>query len=370
MRKSLFLYKKKLALAGQVCNSRNNLMHPEAPCRRCRVLSPLCPVAMPSICRPSYLLLFIFLFLCCCPAHAHYLEILAAGDVTLGGGMRDAPMPSLLFAPESRRRIEQADVFLWNCETAGPASLSKENLYIFHADDMFFPQMRFANGAACTANNHVFDGYEEGAMNLLHMLEQNGIAQNGLHLRGHYAPLLLTTPGRQAPVYLLTGSPMSQIGSGPQVVTLNYPLLREWVHSLRQAVPESLIIVYSHDGEEGQIEPTRRQRQWANSFAAAGADVLLFAHSHLYGGVEILWDSPRRTLVAWSLGNFLFGGNRRWKNHRDVRLLRIRINLADGNKDAVWLLGHTENWQFSFYPARAPENNFSRKEDSPQDGGL
>ena len=115
---------------------------------------------MPYPCRHVCLLLIAFLLLGSCPAHARYLEILAAGDVTLGGGMRDAPMPSRLYAPETRRRIEQADVFLWNCENAGPASLSKENLYIFHADDALFPHMRFANGAACTANNHVFDGYE------------------------------------------------------------------------------------------------------------------------------------------------------------------------------------------------------------------
>ena len=309
---------------------------------------------MPYPCRHVCLLLIAFLLLGSCPAHARYLEILAAGDVTLGGGMRDAPMPSRLFAPETRRRIEQADVFLWNCDNAGPASLSKENLYIFHADDALFPHMRFANGAACTANNHVFDGYEEGALNLLHMLEQSGIDHNGLHLRDRYAPLPLA-PGSPVPVYLLTGSPMSQIGSGPQIATLNYPQLREWIHTLRQAVPESLIIVYSHDGQEGQLEPTLRQRQWANVFAAAGADVVLFAHSHLYGGVEILWDSPRRTLVAWSLGNFLFGGNRRWKNHGDVRLLRVRVDLTDGSKDAVWLLGHTSNWQYAFYPARGSQ---------------
>lgn len=306
---------------------------------------------MPPCCRRPHLLLVIVLLLLCRPAHGRDLEILAAGDVMLGGGMGDVPPPSRLIAPAARSRIEQADVFLWNCENAGPSSVSKENLYIFHADETFFPDMRFANGVACTANNHVFDGYEEGALTLLHLLEQHGIAQNGLHARGRYAPLPLA-PAAPAPVYLLTGSPMSQIGSGPQIVTLTYPLLRQWVHALRQAVPESLIIVYAHDGMESQLAPTLRQRQWAELFAAAGADIILFAHSHLYGSVEILPNSPRRTLVAWSLGNFLFGGNRKWKNHGDVRLLRIRINLTDGSKDAVWLLGRTTNWQFSFYPAR------------------
>ncbi len=265
--------------------------------------------------------------------------------------MLDTPMPFPLFDPETRLRIEQADAFLWNCETAGPSSLSKNNAFVFHADERLFPQMRFANGAACTANNHVFDGYEDGAASLLHILEQNGIAHNGLHPRGSYAPLPLA-PGSPVPVYLVTGSPISQTGSGPQIVTLKYPLLLDWIRRLRQEEPDSLIVVYSHDGREGQREPTPRQRQWAKQFADAGADVLLFAHSHLYGDVEILWDSPRRTLVAWSLGNFLFGGNHKWKNKRDVRILRISINPMDGSKDAEWLPGHTSGWQFSLDPGR------------------
>lgn len=285
------------------------------------------------------------------PVQARVLEILAAGDVILGGGMRDAPVPTLLFSLAARRRIEQADAFLWNCENAGPSSRSKENVYIFHADEYFFPEMAFANGAACTANNHIFDGYEEGAVNLLHMLRRAGIAHNGLHARGQYAPLPLA-PRSPVPVYLLTGSPMSQIGSGPNIVTLNYPRLVEWIRHVRRSVPHCLIIVYAHDGMELDTHATPRQRQWAALFAEAGADVVLFAHSHRYGGVEILGDSPRETLVAWSLGNFLFGGNRQWKHHRDVRLLSIRIDPESGHKDAVWLLGRTNNWEFSFYPAR------------------
>lgn len=284
------------------------------------------------------------------PVQAREVEILAAGDIMLGGGMRDAPMPTLLFAQAARRRIEQADVFLWNCENAGPSIHSKANAYIFHADEFFFPEMAFANGAACTANNHIFDGYEEGALNLMEMLHRAGIAHNGLHMRGRYAPLPLA-PGAPVPVYLLTGSPMSQIGSGPQVVTLNYPRLVEWIRHVRRSVPTSLIIVYAHDGMEQDPRATPRQRQWAAQFAVAGADVVLFAHSHCYGPVEILWDSPRKTLVAWSLGNFLFGGNRKWKRHPDVRLLSIRVRPETGHKDAVWLLGRTDNWEFSFYPA-------------------
>ena len=74
-----------------------------------------------------------------------------------------------------------------------------------------------------------------------------------------------------------------------------------------------------------------------------------FAHSHCYGGFETLGSSPRKTFVAWGLGNFLFGGNRGWRNRNDVRLLSIRLDTVTGGKSACWLYGKTSNWQFSLY---------------------
>lgn len=74
------------------------------------------------------------------------LEILAAGDVLLGGRMLEAPQAGELFGPLTRRRLEQADIFLWNCEIAGLSSVSKQNTFVFHADGLLFPQMAFANG--------------------------------------------------------------------------------------------------------------------------------------------------------------------------------------------------------------------------------
>ena len=142
---------------------------------------------------------------------------------------------------------------------------------------------------------------------------------------------------------------MSQIGSGPRIVTLSYPQLLETVRALRAREPEACIILYSHDGNEGFSEASDRQRLWADWFAAAGADIILFAHSHCYGGFETLEASPRKTFVAWGLGNFLFGGNRGWRNRSDVRLLSIRLDMATGGKSACWLYGKTQNWQFSLY---------------------
>ena len=159
---------------------------------------------------------------------------------------------------------------------------------------------------------------------------------------------LLATPWAKPDIYLLSGSPMSQIGSGPDIVTLNYPMLRERIALLRAGAPEAIIIVYAHDGLEFRDAPTPRQRQWARLFALAGADIVLFSHNHRYGPFQILEDTPRRTFVAWSLGNFIFGGNLQWRRHRDVRLLSLLVDPASGRKEGRWLYGATHDWEFSF----------------------
>lgn len=278
---------------------------------------------------------------------AAVIEILAAGDIVPADRMFESNAATRLFSQEARRRIEQARLFIWNCETSGLSSRSKPNTFTFHAHTDLFSQLYFPNGVASTANNHVFDGYQEGAVALMHALHQNAIRHNGLHLRGEYAPLL-ATPWAKPDIYLLSGSPMSQIGSGPDIVTLNYPMLRERIALLRAGAPEAIIIVYAHDGLEFRDAPTPRQRQWARLFALAGADIVLFSHNHRYGPFQILEDTPRRTFVAWSLGNFIFGGNLQWRRHRDVRLLSLLVDPASGRKEGRWLYGATRDWEFSF----------------------
>ena len=294
---------------------------------------------------PAIILLILFFW--APPCHTRTIELLAAGDVTLAARILENPKPIQLFSDAARERIASADIFLWNCETSGPAKLSKPSQFIFHTDGSLFSEFSFQNGVAITANNHIFDGYEEGAKNLVALLEAAQIRHHGLYdAQTGYFPLLLTQEPDPA-IYVLTGSPMSQFGSGPDTVTLNYPGLLEQIKLLRTAEPQSIIIVYAHDGLEYQPAPTPRQHWWAHQFAQAGTDVVLFSHNHQYCGVEILEKTPRKTLVAWSLGNFLFGGNLKWKNRSDVRMLSVQIDTESGNKAAKWISGYTENWIFS-----------------------
>lgn len=64
-----------------------------------------------------------------------------------------------------------------------------------------------------------------------------------------------------------------------------------------------VVVVWFHWGTELHPEPSARQRELAAVALGAGAQVVLGAHPHVFGGVE---TAARRSVVAWTLGNFVF----------------------------------------------------------------
>jgi poly-gamma-glutamate capsule biosynthesis protein CapA/YwtB (metallophosphatase superfamily) len=64
-----------------------------------------------------------------------------------------------------------------------------------------------------------------------------------------------------------------------------------------------LVVCFMHWGVELHGEPDSRQAQLASACLRAGAQVVLGAHPHVLGPVQ---RPTARTLVAWTLGNFVF----------------------------------------------------------------
>jgi hypothetical protein len=67
-----------------------------------------------------------------------------------------------------------------------------------------------------------------------------------------------------------------------------------------------VVVVYFHWGTERTYSPDSRQRSLARVAFDAGATVVLGAHPHV---LQPIAQPRRRRLVAWSLGNFVFGAN-------------------------------------------------------------
>ena len=105
-----------------------------------------------------------------------------------------------------------------------------------------------------------------------------------------------------------------------------------------------VVVVSIHWGVEYQHEPLARQREVAAGLCDAGADLILGTHPHVLQPVEMLERGGRRTLVAYSLGNFVSNQDRMYLpdldkpdggDSRDGVALQCRLvkrRLADGSE--------------------------------------
>jgi poly-gamma-glutamate synthesis protein (capsule biosynthesis protein) len=130
------------------------------------------------------------------------------------------------------------------------------------------------------------------------------------------------------------------------------------------------VVVSLHWGVEYSHDPTPRQRELAGRLAEAGADLILGHHPHVLQPVEMIERNGRRTLVAYSLGNFVSnqdrvypsgpaapeGGDSRDGVALQCRLVRERmpdgqerVTVADPRCEPLW----TENNWRDFAAGRA-----------------
>ena len=89
-----------------------------------------------------------------------------------------------------------------------------------------------------------------------------------------------------------------------------------------------VVIVSLHWGEEGSEEPNDLQRELGHMAVDLGADLVIGHHPHVLQEVEVYNGVP----IAYSLGNFVFGGNSR--PDRDTMILSVTFTVdASGSVD-------------------------------------
>ena len=77
---------------------------------------------------------------------------------------------------------------------------------------------------------------------------------------------------------------------------------------LKRLKHSDAVIVSAHWGNEGQHKQNKTQEKYAKVFADAGVDVVLGMHPHVIEPVKwVEGKDGNKTLVAYSLGNFLNG---------------------------------------------------------------
>jgi poly-gamma-glutamate capsule biosynthesis protein CapA/YwtB (metallophosphatase superfamily) len=229
------------------------------------------------------------------PPAGHSLQLAFTGDVMLGRGVAqahsDGDWGRALGAVEPH--TTDVDLAFANLESPITSASLTRDTYDLRAP----PQAGLALAAAglhvvSLANNHISDSGPRGIEDTLHALDSAGITPIGHD----------DEPWKTQ----VKGIRMTWYAFDDTLQPLDSDKIQQAFASVRDR--SDLLIVSIHWGGEGQAAPNTRQRQLAQSLAAAGADIIIGHHPHLLQPTEWIWGAGRGrpTFVAYSLGNALF----------------------------------------------------------------
>lgn len=252
--------------------------------------------------------------------------MLFGGDVTLADAypeLAPAPYTDLMWPFMRLQDIFSAmDIVMVNCEAAITTSDdAADKQFVFKMDPRLVGSL-VAGGIdiVTLANNHVFDYGVQGLRDTLQALDQAGVAHvgAGMSLREARRPVFRDIKGRRV-AFLAYGNYSAAEPGKPGVA---YRYRKHVARDVRKAKAHGadIVVVNFHWGIELAPEPQESDRTLAYLAVDSGADVVIGHHPHVVQPIEFY----RGKLIAFSLGNFIFGGNS--KRPSDSILLHVTID--------------------------------------------
>lgn len=196
-----------------------------------------------------------------------------------------------------RPLLKRADLVLANLEcplTTRPIEIQKHFQFRVPPDRV---QALTGIDIVSVANNHGLDCGTEGLAETLRTLASAHIRSVGQEAQ---TPLIVNLKGLR--VAFLAFSDFRD--SLPGICHYDSLKASEAIASARRLADD--VVVFMHWGNEGDPEPSYRQRAEANEMARSGVDLILGAHPHILQPVERIG----KTVVAYSMGNFVFDSTR------------------------------------------------------------
>ncbi|MBD2035281.1 CapA family protein [Leptolyngbya sp. FACHB-321] len=170
------------------------------------------------------------------------------------------------------------------------------------------------------ANNHAMDYQEPGLVETLDTLKQAGIAHVGAgrNVKEARRPEIIDVKGQRVAYFGYYGADFesaSETRAGTNYA--DEQRIAEDIKAVRSQV--DWVIVNYHWGEELATHPADWQINLAHFSIDQGADVVVGHHPHVLQGAEIYKGRP----IAYSMGNFIFGGNPR--SDYDTAVLKVAL---------------------------------------------
>lgn len=239
------------------------------------------------------------------------VELEAVGDITFGEQVGPsiarygAAYPWRYVAPTLRH----ADITVGNLETSvskrGAAAVKE---YTFRGVPSALKPLHTLAGfdVLTLANNHTVDYGKDALLDTVRAVHAAGILSIGAGATSFQArrPAILVEGGLR--VALLGYSDVNPLGfsatsSSPGTAKADVATIDADVRAARRRA--DVVVCFFHWGTELHADPDSRQGMLADACVRSGASVVLGAHPHVLGAVI---RPTARTLVAWTLGNFVF----------------------------------------------------------------
>ena len=235
----------------------------------------------------------------------------AVGDVTFGEDVGPAIAAHGGAFPWAfvGATLRAADITVGNLETSvSTRGVAAAKEFTFRGPPAALVPMRDVAGfdVLTLANNHTVDFGREALLDTVKAVHAAGIKTIGAGANDVQArrPAIVEAGGLR--VAFLGYSDVNPYNfnatiTSPGTAKADVAAITADVHAaLRRA---DVAVCFFHWGVELHAAPSSRQQVFAAACLNAGAKLVLGAHPHVLGGVA---TPARNTLVAWTLGNFVF----------------------------------------------------------------
>jgi poly-gamma-glutamate synthesis protein (capsule biosynthesis protein) len=223
-------------------------------------------------------------------------------------------------------KLAGADLTFANLESPIAAnSAAVEKPIAFKAPDAAAESLAKGGiGIVSLANNHAMDCGRAGLVETFKALRLAGVkwCGAGSNREEAEAPVVARTGGIRIAFVAFTEFPegAKKRDDVPTMALADSKTVRRVIEAARKKA--DAVVASFHWGEEYADRPGEERRKLAQIASQAGADLIIGHHPHVLQGFEVI-AGPRRTLVAYSLGNFVF--DQRRQGTRDGAFLLVRI---------------------------------------------
>ena len=289
-------------------------------------------------------LLFFPLFLLFGQSDSTTLKLYFTGDVTFANHFENHVKENYAYAFNKLRWFAEADISMLNLENPLTKNGKKvEKAFNFRARPEYVKVLLDGGVDIVTiANNHIYDYGAVGLHDTIQKLAENNIHYIGAgrNIDEAQHPVIFYIKGKKIAYFAYYGThkhsdsyPATNDSAGTALRRLK--LIKEGIGRFRDQV--DFVIVNFHWGIEKADHPGKDQIYFAHKVIDYGADVIVGHHPHVLQGIE----KYKNKIIAYSLGNFIFGGNSR----KTYTTAILQIELSDKKIEASVIPIKVENWQ-------------------------